>query len=147
MLNIQKPYYFIFAAVVVVLILGAVLLFQKISSTSPPGPSQGQPAASLSPTPTISTTNEPTVSAGIPLSITAPSNNSTTSAKTVTVKGKTAPKAEVSVNDKDLKADAQGNFSSTVTLDEGDNYIDIVANDTNGNFAEQEIVVTYETGK
>lgn len=61
----------------------------------------------------------------------------------ITVSGKTDANAEVSVNDKDIKADSQGEFSTVVNLDEGDNIISILANDEYGNMAEKEIVVSY----
>ena len=62
----------------------------------------------------------------------------------VTVTGKSFPYAEVFINDTEIKADASGNFTAPVTLDEGENIISVMANDENGNSAEQEITVTYE---
>lgn len=79
----------------------------------------------------------------IALTVTSPKNGSTVSNATLSVSGKTVPGAEVSVNDNILKADSQGNFSSTIILDEGENIISVVANDQYGNFAEQELTVTY----
>lgn len=80
---------------------------------------------------------------GISLTIGAPADGSSVSMPTVTVTGKTAPGADVSVNDTDLVADAGGNFSTKLVLDEGENTITVVANDQNGNSAEKEITVTY----
>ena len=82
--------------------------------------------------------------AGLSLSITSPVSGQTVSTGQITVKGKTAPKAEVFVNDVELIADATGNFTQVVTLDEGENYILVVANDTDGNFAEKELIITYQ---
>ncbi|MEK7127139.1 MAG: hypothetical protein AAB838_00245 [Patescibacteria group bacterium] len=62
----------------------------------------------------------------------------------VIIKGVTIPKAEVFINDLELVADAKGNFSGTITLEEGDNPISIIAVDENGNSSEEEITVTYE---
>lgn len=89
---------------------------------------------------TYPATNEKTIS----LEILQPGNQSFSTSQTITVKGKTVPNAEVSVNDKDLKADSNGIFSVAIQLDQGENTIDIVANDENGNHAEKEITVSYE---
>ncbi len=96
-----------------------------------------------------STTTQPTEgtqmtqksSGTLTLVVTQPQDGADLSSVTVTVSGKTAPKAEVSVNDKSLTADASGNFTTTITLDEGDDEINVTANDANGNFAEKTISV------
>ncbi len=88
----------------------------------------------------------PTVSQ-IPLTIAAPANGSTVTSPNVLVKGTTTPKADVFVNDSETTADAQGNFSASVTLDEGDNTIVVTTNDINGNYSEQDVTVTYNSGQ
>ena len=80
---------------------------------------------------------------GLPLTINTPVDGSTVTASNLVVSGKTVPKAEVNINNTQVLADAQGNFSTTVTLDEGENYLAITASNQNGDFAEQEVVVTY----
>lgn len=80
----------------------------------------------------------------ISLLITQPTNGQVLSAATVNVAGKTVANAEVSVNDKDVKADPTGNFSTAVNLDEGDNPIMVTAFDVDGNTSEQELTVTYQ---
>ncbi len=80
----------------------------------------------------------------ITLEITSPKNNSTVKNGTVTVSGKTLSNADVFVNDKELKADAFGNFSTSVQLDEGQNTIVVAANDPQGNISEREINVTFD---
>ncbi|MBI3558984.1 cadherin-like beta sandwich domain-containing protein [Candidatus Gottesmanbacteria bacterium] len=80
----------------------------------------------------------------ITLQITQPTNGQVLSAATVKVTGKTAANADVSVNDKDVKADASGNFTATINLEEGDNPIMVTAFDADGNTSEQEITVTYQ---
>jgi hypothetical protein len=79
----------------------------------------------------------------ITLSVTAPANNATVSVASVTVKGMTLPGADVSVNEKDVVAGANGAFSANLSLEEGDNYIIVVAIDADGNVAEQEMTITY----
>jgi hypothetical protein len=80
----------------------------------------------------------------IPLTVTSPIEGSTVATEKVAVKGTTSANAEVFVNETELKANAKGEFSTTITLDEGDNIISIVANDEDGNSSEQEVTVTYE---
>lgn len=81
----------------------------------------------------------------IRLNLTKPGDKVVSTKPTIVVAGQTVPNADVSVNEVDLKADAAGNFSTTIRLDEGDNPIIVNAFDANGNMAEQEISVTYQT--
>ena len=95
-------------------------------------------------TPTV----EPTLDLAaqkLTLSVSSPADGAVVKAVNVTVKGKTAPKAEVSINDVDTKADLGGNFSAVIKLDEGENYVVIVATDDNGDFAKLEMMVNSET--
>ena len=84
---------------------------------------------------------------GFMLNILEPQNGITLNNSRVRVKGKTVPNADVFVNNQELKADRQGNFTTIVTLDEGENTIFIVANDYDGNFAEKELTVYLESIK
>ena len=136
------------------LVIGAVIIAAAVfvvvrsnnkqaSSNTP----EKQTVETVSPTEAASN-REPSASSqtlanGITLTVTTPSNNATVTSATVTVRGKTVPGAEVFVNDKDTKADANGNFSVLLTLDEGDNYILVVSNDDLGNYSEKELTVTY----
>ena len=88
----------------------------------------------------------PTV-AQISLTITDPTNNSTVTTPTLIIKGVTIPKADVFVNDSEVTADVQGKFTVQVTLDEGENTLVVTANDANGNYSEQDLTVTYNSGQ
>lgn len=81
--------------------------------------------------------------AGITLTINSPANGLAVATPNVTITGKTAPNAEVFVNDATGRADVNGNFSISIALDEGDNTIVVTANDANGNSAEAEVTVSY----
>ena len=81
------------------------------------------------------------------LQVLSPSDKSTVTSPTITFRGNTVAGAEVFVNDKETTADAQGNFSVQLTLEEGDNPIMVVANDADGNVSEAEITVTYEVSE
>lgn len=79
------------------------------------------------------------------LEITSPEDGAIVVASTVWVKGKTLPRADVFINDSETKADSRGNFSASIGLDEGENMINIIANDAEGNFVEKGITVIVET--
>jgi hypothetical protein len=76
--------------------------------------------------------------------ITSPSDQSTITSPSITLRGKTVAQAEVFVNEKETIADAGGNFSVNLILEEGDNPIMVVANDQSGNVGESEITVIYD---
>ena len=80
----------------------------------------------------------------ITLTVTSPLSGSTVSSPKAIVSGKTDAKAEVFANEAEGIADANGNFSLSVALDEGENSIIVTAVDSNGKVAEKEILVTYE---
>jgi hypothetical protein len=86
----------------------------------------------------------PTV-AQIPLTITSPASGSSSIIPTVIIKGVTSPTAEVFINDAQVTADARGNFTVQVTLDEGENTLVVTANDANGNYSEQDLIITYNS--
>lgn len=95
----------------------------------------------VTPQPTVATT--PVQSDNqINLIISFPVSGTEINASEVNVTGSTEPGASVSVNDKEVVAGADGSFKTTVSLDEGDNYISIVAYNNLGNVAEREIVIT-----
>jgi hypothetical protein len=82
----------------------------------------------------------------IPLEITSLQNNTTVSEGLISLSGKTAPFADVIINDIEIKADPTGLFSQSIQLDEGENYISIVSYTDTG-AAEKEIEVTWETNE
>lgn len=81
----------------------------------------------------------------VSLEIFEPTDQSTVTSSTITVRGKSVASASVFVNDQELKANANGEFSTTVNLDEGENVVYVVAADDFGNYAEKELTVTLET--
>ncbi|GAB4218782.1 MAG: hypothetical protein Fur009_1660 [Candidatus Microgenomates bacterium] len=90
---------------------------------------------------------EKPVEQGISLQIVEPKENAVFSNSNIKITGKTASLVEVFVNDKQTKADENGNFYLDYSLDEGENLLTVAANDKNGNYAEKEIVVMLETVK
>jgi len=81
------------------------------------------------------------------LQIISPSDQSTVTSAYITLRGKTISGAEVFINGKETIADVNGDFSVSLTLEEGDNPIMAVANDQEGNVGEAEITVYYETAE
>jgi hypothetical protein len=79
---------------------------------------------------------------GVPLTVTEPADGATLTDPTVAVKGRTVAGAAVKVNDEFDIADAQGNFSIPLDLEDGTNFIDVVASDENGN--EGEVLLSVE---
>ncbi len=117
-------------------VIGFVLVKPKNIAVAPKIETPaGQDSLGGAPTPTP---------AQVKLTVTSPTDGLIIKTSKLTVKGVTAASAEVFINDLESKADAGGNFSGTLTLDEGDNPISIIAVDENGNFAERELTVSFE---
>jgi len=84
---------------------------------------------------------------GITLEITEPKAEAVYNNSSIKVSGKTSANAEVYINDIETKANTFGNFSINYNLDEGENLLTIVANDSSGNYAEKEIIVYLQTNE
>lgn len=92
--------------------------------------------------PKISIVPETESSTQIDLIISTPESGITVNSSSVMVRGTTGKHVNVVINDQDLVSNTDGTFTATVLLDEGENYISIVAYDDLGNSAEREIMVT-----
>ncbi|VVA44434.1 conserved exported hypothetical protein [Candidatus Roizmanbacteria bacterium] len=79
------------------------------------------------------------------LKIDEPKNNITVSNPIINITGKTVANAFVFINEQELKADLNGNFTTATTLEEGENYIIIVVSDDSGNSIEEDILVNLES--
>lgn len=79
------------------------------------------------------------------LEVDQPKTGTTVNNSIVNINGKTIPNAYIFINEQELKADINGNFASATTLEEGENYILIVASDDLGNSIEKDILVNLET--
>ncbi len=77
------------------------------------------------------------------LSIDTPAEGQIFSSPTILIKGRTLIGVEVWVNDRQAKIDSFGNFSLTLTLEEGENYLLITAGNENSD-TEVERTVYYE---
>ena len=63
--------------------------------------------------------------------------------KSLLVQGKTEPEVSVSLNGRIIIVNSQGEFSTTLSLNQGENQIKLVAQDKAGNETEKEIKVIY----
>ena len=79
------------------------------------------------------------------LDILSPKDKDTVSNSSLNIKGTTIASAELFVNDKETKADKDGNFSVNITLEEGENILTIIMNDSLGNYIEKEVTVILES--
>lgn len=79
------------------------------------------------------------------LQVNEPKNNITVNNPIINIGGKTISNAFIFINEQELKADLNGSFESATTLEEGENYILIVASDDLGNSVEKDILVNLES--
>ncbi len=142
----SKAYLFLLALLALAALgIGGFAYLRSTSSSTTPSystPTTTPQAPSQPTTPSQPATEAP-LQNQIALTVSSPTKGQQVSLASLVVKGKTAPNADVAVNDKDIKADASGNFQTTITLDEGDNEIFITASDANGNYSEWSATVTY----
>lgn len=83
------------------------------------------------------------------LTVDSPTNESTTDTKIVRLTGKTTPDATILIStdasDQVIPPASTGTFSTTVTLDSGENFIHVFAISSSGQESEKDIIVTYTT--
>lgn len=140
----------IFSILVVVVILAALYsIFKKenprVDTLFNQQKNREQISAPVNSSGTNATVAPATGNSAFFLNVTEPVNNSTVAVSSVNVSGKTKPNASVTVDDRDFKADANGNFSTKVALLEGPNNIYVIASDDYGNNAEKDLVVNLES--
>jgi uncharacterized protein YfaP (DUF2135 family) len=83
-------------------------------------------------------------STSVTLNITQPQDETTVSTSTVQVKGVTTGDATVDVNGSMVDVGADGAFSTTVTLEQGPNSIQVTASDSQGSDNTQVLTVIYQ---
>ncbi len=80
------------------------------------------------------------------LTLETPADKTSTTDETIEVKGKISkPEAEVRVNGRFVATDKDGQFTTKVLLNQGDNTINVVATDRAGNQTNQTITVTRQS--
>lgn len=133
-----------FVVILLVILVAALYFgFRGFGKKAPAGTTAVVSQETVSPT----TPSPASAAANLNLVISSPQDGATVAAPVIQVAGKTAPLAEMTVNDKDIKADQNGNFSVNIDLDEGENIISVVANDTDGNYVEKDVTITLATNE
>ena len=147
MKNKMMAFVSIFMLLLLAFAIGGFIVFNKRLAESKKNKELGESSTERILTPDVAETKKAMNAGetGLKLQITSPSDKSVVTSPYITLRGKTVAQAEVFVNDKEIIADQDGNFSVALTLDEGENPIIAVANDQEGNAGETEITVTYET--
>lgn len=83
------------------------------------------------------------------LSLDSPKDESVVSSKTITVSGKAAVDATIvistPVNDQTASPSSNGDFTTTVTIDSGENFITVTAIEPDGTEVTKKLTVTYST--
>jgi len=111
---------------------------------------QGTKSISSSRTAILPATPTPTpIATSVYLSIDSPTDESIVSNKTVKVSGKTTPGATVTIitnsDQKIIQPSDQGDFSTTITINDGTNLIRIIAFSADGQSATFQKTITYST--
>ena len=132
--------------IIILAVVSRKTLNPKVQKKSTVSPTQ----TFLNETPTSLSEDQTPLSGGptvaqITLMVTDPKNQSVVSSSPIVVKGQTVANAQVFVNDAETKADSSGYFSVSLSVDEGENEIIIVANNDEGEYTEQSLTITLET--
>ena len=107
-----------------------------------PMPQEVIPTTIIQPTSTAVTAPEP--SGILWLQVLSPQDEAVVNTPQVDVTGSAPAGAVISINDEILIVGDDGQFKTTVSLDEGPNLIEIIASDNNGNETSLILAVTYE---
>lgn len=123
----------------------AVSLFALLAAFAMAACGDGGSASTETPPPGSGKTPIATASAALPLTITEPQDGVVVDTATITVRGRTAPDADLTINGDLVDVAADGSFSYQARLEEGINLLEIVATDEDGNEASQTITIGYVT--
>ena len=118
----------------------ATPLVVEPTPTATPSPTV-TPVVTPGPTPTPGVGVE--IPTGLFLRITNLPKESVVRIPTVSISGTTTPDAVVSVNGVLVDVDGEGNFTSTVALEEAPNVIEVVASDFQGNKVSAVLTIIY----
>jgi Glucodextranase, domain B len=114
----------------------------QVIASATPMPQEIIPATSVQPT---ETTLPATEAAGtLWLQVLYPQDETVVNTPQVEVIGSTAAGAVVTINDEILIMNTDGQFKSTVPLEEGPNLIEVIASDEDGNETSLLLTVIYE---
>ena len=104
-------------------------------------PQEVIPTTDIQPTPTVISVN---ASGSLWLQVLSPPDEAVVTTSQMDVIGLAPVAAVITINDDILIVGADGQFKTTVFLEEGPNLIEIIASDVNGNETSLLLTVTYE---
>jgi len=136
----------LFGALVIIAKKGKVPTQSSLVPSSNTIVSTSPGSTTTSATPTTSTSQNKPVVKEINLTVDQPKDGATVNNPSLQVKGATIAGATVFINEKETTAGNNGNFSATITLDEGENTVVVIAQDENGQVAEVDLTVTLQIG-
>ena len=146
----KKEHYHGTARAICLLCLGILLVVALVACSG--SSSNETPGATSTPTPTstatatVTPTPTPTVRpTPMPLflEITTPKDESVVTTSVIEVKGKALPTAVLSVNGVLISVKEDGSFTTSVSLEEGPNVIEVVTSDIGGSEIGNFLMVTY----
>lgn len=114
----------------------------KAAPTSTPSLPALPPQVATSPAATIAP-GQTVAPQGFFLVVSSPADETVVATSALTTKGQTSPDAVVSVNGQVATVDGDGNFTASVTLQQGPNSIDVIASDFYGNQKSMVVNVIY----
>ena len=128
-------------AVCLLTVLGCAQKSERPGAADPATPTDALVVHQATPTPGLDVTSE--IPSGLFLKITNLPNESTIRTSTIPIVGITSSDAVVSVNGVLVGVDVSGEFSSTLTLQEGPNRVEVVASDFRGNKVSAVLSIIY----
>lgn len=141
-MKFSSKYFLIFVVLIVFVVLAFFAVTSKKSLITNTGNKTPTPSSEVGKEESTGTqTNENQIN----LEITSPKDGEVVTKSPVLITGTTLKGADVFVNDAETKADNDGNFEVSVPLDEGENEIFVVVNDSEGNYAEGSVKITLNT--
>jgi hypothetical protein len=118
--------------------------------SNPSNPANPAPAATSAPAPAPSGATTPAydpasniVLASFFLEVTDPQDEAVVTVSPLPVQGQTTPDSVTTVNGQVVEVDAQGQFMTQVDLEEGPNFIEVLASDFDGHQEGQVLTVIY----
>ncbi len=123
-----------------IMLVLTIILMTGCTAPAPPPILAPTPPSEETPTPPPTVTPPPV---GFFLQVTEPKDESIVTTSIISVSGTTNQDAVVSVNGETVEVDEQGNFTTTVALEEGPNIIEVIASDFEGNEEGTVLAVIY----
>lgn len=113
-------------------------------STNQPSKTNPPSVAATKPAPAAGGQPVPPISGPLSLRVVSPQDGAMVNTPQIQVSGFASPGEVVTVNDSIIVVGADGQFQTTVSLDQGPNLIEVIASNNSGNETNVELTVTYQ---